>query len=149
MAACYISSSDVDAFIGIVRRQALFNDQVSVGYVDNNFIRITQMASAVVKSAAHNAGYTSLADSSDDDDVKLATIGQFLLMAYGRKGEAVPEQFASAINMAEAIRKGDLELTGLTVNARDAVGGNKWTESSTSITNAAIQIFSRAQQNVY
>lgn len=86
-------------------------------------------ASARVDSALINAGYDPPA-SSAPALVKDATLGQYLMRAYGRHNARVPEQWIGQANMADAIRRGDVPVPGLSVrNARDAVGGVRFSKS--------------------
>ena len=130
MAASYIDATYVDAFISAGRRQKLFTDPAVGSYTASFFTQQVTSASELVKSAAKTAGYV-LGDSTSDEVVKLATFGQLIMMAYGRKNEAVPEQFATAVNLAAAVRNGDLPLTS-SPTSRDAVGGVSFLEQGTS-----------------
>lgn|SRR5574343_386117 len=148
MAANYITSADVDAMIGSGRRQALFTDPGG-SYSSANFVRVCELASAVVRAAAHEAGYTSLGESTTNDQVILAALGQFLMMSYGRKGEAVPDQFAAAVHLAEAIRSGNVPIVGISPSTGTAIGGSSFTESDADVDGARVQLFSRDEQDVY
>lgn len=147
MASLYLSVADVDAAIGSTRRQNLFATETGT-YLTADYTRVVQYSSALVKAAAQNAGY-SLGDTTTDDVVVTASLGQFLKMAYGRKGGEVPDQWDSAVALLEAIRTGAVPIPSLTPSTRDGSGGSVFTESSTSITNSSRQIFSRREQNVY
>ena len=113
--------------------------------------QLIAQASALMDSVLSNAGYaTPLSGtvSTYPDLVKMGTLGAFLPLAYGRKGLAVPEQLLVHTNVFSAIRTGDLEIPGLSPSARDAVGGVKFTDSSTTTTSGKPRIF-RNLRKVY
>lgn len=147
MAASYVATADVDALIGSERRQALWSNESEV-YQSAEYERAVELASEKVRIACKAAGYT-LGDSTTDDSVKLATVGQLLLMGYGRKGERVPDQFAAEVSLMEAIRLGHVHLSSTAADGFDGVGGSKFSESRTSITTSAPRIFSRKEQDYY
>lgn len=147
MATSYITTTEVDGLIGSARRQALFTPQGG-SYDSTRFAYVAQLASVAVRIAAKGAGYT-LGDTSTNETVQMAALGQFLLIAYGQKGEKVPEQFAAIVNLTEAIRVGQVKIVGLAPDAYEGVGGAKFTESATSITSSAPRIFSRKEQDLY
>lgn len=149
MAAIYIDSTYVDGYLGTDRRQALFND--GSGYVSTYFDQLVLSASDLVKAAALNAGYT-LGDTTTSQTVKTATFGAFLMLAYGRKDQPVPEQYATTVNLIEAIRTGAVPLPGVEPDGATAIGGADFTETSTSISSAdgsRPQVFSRSNQDLY
>lgn len=126
MAAAYIDSDYVDAMIGADVRAKLFDD--GSGYVSSILTVQINAASALIKAAALNAGYT-LGDSTTNDTIKIATFGQFIGLAYNRKGLIPPEEYRSTIAMAEQIRTGVLPIPGDSPLPRDAVGGVKFSDS--------------------
>ena len=139
--AVYVTTADVDALIGSDVRKALFSDTDDpADYSSTFFDAQVLMASAVIRSAALNSGYETGATTTSDI-VKLAALGQLLMMAYGRKSQAIPDQFATAINLAEGIRSGQIPIPDLTPTARDAVGGNSFTESDPTIEGSRPQVF--------
>lgn len=146
MAAAYIDATYIHAFISQGRLEDLFTDPGG-SYTASYLTQQISASSELIKSAAKNAGYT-LGDTTTDENVKLATFGQLLMMAYGRKGEAVPEQFATAVNLAAAIRSGDWPLTS-TPNARDAVGGVKFSETTSTVSGSRHPVFNRIKLDVY
>lgn len=149
MAASYLTTADVDAVISV--RTRLFEDTSpgdGSGYSATFFTRAVELASAIVKSAAHSAGYTSLGDSTTDEQVIAATLGQFLVIAYNRKQQAVPPEFFEAVNLATGIRDGSVPLTSLTVSSRAAVGGVEFSDVSES-TSSRHQVMSRAKLTTY
>jgi hypothetical protein len=50
--------------------------------------------------------------------VKLACVGQFLLLAYGQHYGELPPTYNNAINIIEHIRTGIVEIDGQTRNSR-------------------------------
>lgn len=142
MAAAYLSTGDVDAVITAISRQSLFSEDGTVaGYVSADFTSANEKASAIVQSAAQNAGYT-LSDTTTDNLVKAATLGQFLQLAYGRKGIPVPAQWAGLVAMKDEIMDGRLPLVA-DPDVRPAVGGYAWSDQSTTSADGRPQIFSR------
>ena len=146
MAAAYIDATYIHAFISQGRLEDLFTDPGG-SYTASYLTQQINSASELIKSAAKNAGYT-LGDTTTDENVKLATFGQLLMTAYGRKGEGVPEQFATAVNLAAAIASGDWPLT-TTPKARDAVGGNEFSETTSTVSTSRHPVFSRVKLDVY
>lgn len=141
MAASYIATTDVDAVIGTKERQKLFtDDEAGSAYDSTEYDRVVELASELIKVAGKHAGYT-LGDSSTDQSVKLATIGAFLPMAYGRKGLAVPAPLVWMTNLAEAIRRGEYPLTGTSPDTDHARGGSQFTESSATVTGSRPSVY--------
>ena len=145
MAAAYITSTDVDAMIGLDVRQSLFTTP-TVAYSSTHFDRVVEIASALVKSAAKNAGYT-LGDTTTDDLVKVATLAEFLKIAPANRkgitvGKAFIEQYGGTM---EAIRNGSLPLA-TAPDAAAGVAGSEFssTTGTASATNNVVPpIFSR------
>lgn len=145
MSAAYITTTDVDALIGTDVRQALFTTP-TVAYSSTHFDRVVELASALVKSAAKNAGYT-LGDTSTDELVKLATLAEFIKMApANRKGIKVGAEFVAQFGgTMEAIRNGSLPLAA----DPDLVGGvggatfSATTGTASATNNVVPPIFSR------
>lgn len=147
MSAAYITAVDVDAFIGQATRSALFND--GNGFTTSTFLKVVYNASSLVKAAAHAAGYTSLGDTTTNDTIKTATLGQFLVMAYNRKQQRVPAEFYEQINLTSEIREGRVPIPGMSPSTQDAVGGVSFSETSTSVSGARYNVFSRGRLDVY
>lgn len=142
----YIDATFIDQRMSDDVRQALFDD--GSGYQSSYLTALIEDADAVVDAALANAGY-STGLVTPPQLVKLASFGQFLAQAYGRKGLKVPDQFLTFVNLAEGIRSGAVPVPSMTPTARDAVGGVSFSESSSTITSARPQVFSRAKLDVY
>lgn len=140
MSAAYIDTTFVDRHIGQDARLALFDD--GAGYEAATLTALINTASAILKAALQNAGY-SPGDSTTSDLVKIATFGQFVLMAYGRKGLKVPDQFATSVALAEGIRSGAVPVPDTDPSTRDGVGGVLFTDSSDTTSTGKPAIFSR------
>lgn len=147
--SAYLATSDVDALIGANERQALFSDDNTVaGYSVTYFTSLNEKASAVIQSAAKNAGYT-LGATTTDDLVKLCTLGQIIAMAYGRKGLLVPSQWQYIVDMRTDLINGNLPLS-MSPDAADAVGGLQWSDQTSTTGNGGrVQIFSRLKLQGY
>ena len=148
MAANYIANADINGLIGTARRELLFTEPGG-SYSATEQTRCVEIASAIVKSNAHNAGYTGLGDTTTNDQIVALSLRLFLELAYARKGEKVPEGLVTNFPTLDDLRTGKLGLTGLAPAERDAVGGSYFSESSTSVTDASVQVFTRAEQNRY
>ena len=148
MAAAYLSTDDVDALIGADVRQALFTTP-SVAYSSTHFTRVNQMASAIVKSAAKNAGYT-LGDTTTDDVVVTATLAEFIKMApANRKGIAVGKAFVDQYGgTMEAIRSGQLPL-GSGPDTVQGVGGSTFSETDPTAEDTYAPVLSRSNLSGY
>jgi hypothetical protein len=107
------------------------------------------MASALVDTALVNAGYE--VPTSANDTVKLATLGAMLPLIYGgRAGIQVPEGLATqAVGLWKAMATGEVQIPGMTPTARDAVGGVKFTDSSTSSTSSRPVVFAASLHRVF
>ncbi len=147
MPATYIDTDDVDAVLDSDTRQDLFTP-VGGAYTASYFDRSVQLASELVKAAASNAGYT-LGDTTTNETVKLATLGQLLGFAYARRQLELPAQFWGLINLSEAIRTGDVPLVGLTPSESAAVGGSGFSTTDSTVTGSREQVFSRSELDVY
>lgn len=149
MAAAYITVADVDAAITAAVRADLLSDDDDGGAGAGTFATdLYEKASELVKAAAANAGY-SLSTTTTSQQVKLATLGQFLNLLYNRKQQELPPAFYEAYNMLERIRTGDLELTDYTASTSTGVGGAKFSETNSSISGARYNIFSRTKLSGY
>lgn len=140
MAAAFIDATFVDRHLGQDVRLALFDD--GAGYESATLTALINTASAILKAALQNAGY-SAGDTTSSDLIRIATFGQFVLMAYGRKGLKVPEQFATSVALAEGIRSGAVPVPDTAPSTRDGVGGVLFTDSSATTSTGKPAIFSR------
>jgi len=112
----FVTSGEVDLIIGTGTREALMpTTQV--------FEALEVKARALVRSAAKPAGYT-LGDTTDDELIKLATIGQLYMLAGGlRKGIEPPAAVKEAISILDQLREGKLPPPDLDPSPRDGIGG--------------------------
>jgi hypothetical protein len=142
MAAALIDTADVDAVIGEDVRQRLFTDSADDGaYNGTKFTRAVNLASAMANAALENAGYP-VGDSTTNDTVKLLTLSIFVRMAYARKQQAPPEDVVALLGgLPEGVRAGDVPVPGLSPDAQDAVGGVKFSGSTTTTVGDKPQIF--------
>ena len=100
-------------------------------------------------AALENAGYTTdITSSTAPELVKSATLGALLPQLYAREGIKVPDQFAIHMNIFDRIYQGIMPIPELTPTARDAVGGVKFTDSSTTSTSGRPPVF-RGLKDVY
>jgi len=136
MSAAYIDETYIQAFIGLDVMQALFTTP-SAEYSATHLGVAVNAASALVKMAAKNAGYT-LGDTTTDDTVKLATLAEFIKMAPGmRKGLTVAQSFVDQFaGLMSAIANGTLPLDS-DPDTVGGVGGSTFSETDTSVTPTA------------
>lgn len=141
MANQYVTATDFDALVDPSYRTSAFVD--SAGDYDSAiFDRAAELASALIQSAAANAGYAIPDDadgtSTSDDMVKLATLSILIRWAYDRQQQEIPAGISQTLEaVPEQLRVGDLPLTSLTPDTLGGVGGSKFTSidptDSTSI----------------
>ena len=124
--SAYLNTTIIDAAIGTDTRLALTdNDPTTLS-------QLIALASSVVDAALSNAGHAvPLTDAIADlpGVVHIATLGQFMILAYQRKGLEVPESARTATGILNAIAKGDVPIPGKTPEAQEAVGGGEFTDS--------------------
>lgn len=131
-----LTSGYVDLAIGTATRLALAPSTAAFAQYE------TQGRMAVIAKAAV-AGYV-IATNSANDKVKELVLGQWYVKALGwRKGMQLPPNVAISVNELEQVQNGVLPIPGMTPTSRDAVGGVKF--SSTSTTTGRPQYFSRSQ----
>ncbi len=93
------------------------------------FDQYEAQARDIVKAAASIAGY-ALSDTTTSERVKLLTLGQWVVLAYGlQKGLEIPPSIQTAINMLELVRVGELPLDGVPTT-KDAIGGVKFSDTT-------------------
>ena len=127
MAAIYITDTYVYYLVGgSAKVQSYFND--GSGYDSDALDQAILTASERVQSAALAAGY-ALGDTTTSEIVKEATLGQFLLLMYGRKERKPPAVHQTYVDMCEAIRSGLIPIPNETPVSQDAVGGVEFTSS--------------------
>jgi len=131
MTTNYLTTADVDALISTEVRQALFTAAAEGSTYDSTqFDRAAELASVTARAALENAGYNS-GDATTHDLVVVVALGVFVRMAFGRKGEPVPESIEAAIgNLPEGVRIGEVPVPGLTPDAKSGVGGNRWSPTT-------------------
>ncbi len=139
--ASYITATDINAVIDDGARQALFTPTGS-SYDSGTFSTCVMHASEIVKAAALNAGYT-LGDTTTNQTVKTATVGQFLALAFARKQQSLPEQFWAMFNMTEGIRTGNIPIPGATPSETAAIGGSKFSSTDTTVTGSRENLLDR------
>ncbi len=128
MPTSYVTTADFDAMLEPELRRELF--ATNGGYDETVFTRAAQLASAMARSAAKNAGYL-VDDETTDDMLRLAALSLLVRMAYARKQRSVPDELTALFGVVpDAIRNGDLPLIETEVDAGDAVGGVEFTPSS-------------------
>lgn len=134
-----ITAGYVDNAIGTSTRVALAGTSATSA----RFVQYQEQATSTVQSKALVAGY-GIATNDTNVFVKQLVLGQWYVKALGwRKGMALPPNVATAINDLELVSTGDLPIPGKTPNARDAIGGVKFSETSKTATTGRFQYFSR------
>ncbi len=145
----YITTADVDAVMGSDVLGALFTDAGTLDTAARD--RALELASTLARASAKNAGY-DLGDQSDGTGVEMAkalALSAFVQLAYGRKQQTPPEATMAIIGaLIEAARVGDLPIPDMTPDARGAVGGVRFTDS-TSTSSAYTPVFVGRLRGVY
>lgn len=145
----YITTADVDAVMGSDVLGALFTDASVLDTAARD--RALELASTLARASAQNAGY-DLGDQSDGTGVEMAkalALSAFVQLAYGRKQQTPPEATMAIIGaLIEAARVGDLPIPDMTPDARGAVGGVRFTDS-TSTSSAYTPVFVGRLRGVY
>ena len=109
------------------------------------FDQYQTQATVTVQSKAAVAGY-SITTNDTNDFVKQLVLGQWYVKALGwRKGMALPPNVAVAVNDLELVSTGDLPIPGKSPNARDAIGGVKFSAASATARTGRFAFFSRGQ----
>ena len=128
--ASYVSAADFDAICG--ERQLLFAD--GGVYDSTHFDAAVALASSMAQSRAKRAGY-AVGDTTTEDVVVHLTMAYLLRFAYGRKQRSLPEDLAAAFPVPEGdIGSGDFPLDDVEPDPQDAVGGVKFSDSSSTTT---------------
>lgn len=91
--------------------------------------QLIKAASARVDGALEAAGYP-IPGSSPPALVKDATLGQYLVRAYGRKGLTLPDRWHEHVHLVDAIAEGETTVPGLTPDSEKAVGRVWFSDSS-------------------
>lgn len=133
----YITWDYVGTKLGAAKRNALCDTSTAT------LSLIISEASAIVESALQSAGHSTVPTSGAAGDmVKRAVFGQLLPELYGRKGLDVPDNYLKAIEFSEKIVSGEWPIPNTDPTARDAVGGVKFSGSSTTVEGDKPQIWS-------
>lgn len=145
MADNFLTTTYVDALLGNKVRVALFTDGET--YKTAAFVGTAQAATASIQQAIKSAGY-AVPTSTTDEYIKLATLGEFVVMAYGRldKKAKLPEDwYKSPMGRARAdILSGDAELS-LEVSVVGGHGGISSSDYTSEVSNGGHPtIFHRA-----
>jgi hypothetical protein len=100
-----------------------------------------EAAEGETETALQNGGYAAAVPSSVYASVsacpkviRLAALGAWLELAYGRNELDIPEGYRAHIKKLDDIRSGKIEIPGVAKTVRRAPGGVDFTESSTSVT---------------
>lgn len=118
----FITSGYVDLMIGTALRGKLTPSSAI-------FAQHEAAARALVSAAARPAGYT-LGTTTDDELIKLATFGQWYVLAGGlRKGLEPPPSVKEAMSILASLRKGELP-PGLAPDRRDGIGGTRFSSQT-------------------
>ena len=133
----YIDTTYVDNAISQALRQKLTPDTAS-------FNQLVSMAEAEINSALKSAGYPAPITGTAPDDVKLATFGAFLRLAYGRAQLDPPLRYAPILDAGAQIRAGTYPILSMTPSAAAGVGGVTFTESDARLETSAPQVFGAA-----
>ena len=138
--ARYVDTDDFDAVCDA--RAALFDDGAGA-FSSTLFERAADIASALARSAAENAGYdTGDGTSSSNDMVKALALCGLVQIAYGRRQEEVPTATQAILGgLLEAARTGELPIPDLTVDPSTAVGGVTSTNRSVTSSSGRPPIF--------
>ena len=133
MTVRYITTADVAAYVDTTVITGLFTDNDVLQ--SDALSRAYEFASTLARASAQNAGY-DLGEQNDGTGVDMAkalAISAFVQAAYGRKQQTPPEATMAIIGaLIEAARTGDLPIPGLAANAQDAVGGVRFTDSTST-----------------
>lgn len=132
--APYIDATYIGAFIPSNVLVSLFVDDGVADTGDAKRTAVIAAAQSVVDAALVSAlEITVPLSDTVPEIVKQATLGQFALLAYGRKAIQVPEQFSIAIGLAEGIRSGKLSVPELAADTEAAIGGIIASETDESV----------------
>lgn len=133
MTVRYITTTDVAAIMGTDVLAGLFTDNGTLSTAARD--RAMELASTLARASAKNAGYDTgeQNDGTGAEMVKALALSAFVQMAYGRKQQTPPEATMSIIGaLIEAARTGDLPIPELAPSAEGAVGGVRFTDSTST-----------------
>ena len=131
----WIDTTYIDVFLSEEVRTDLFTDETGTPAVTTAI----DAAQSIVEAALRQVGIDPPATANND--LKLATLGQFVAIAYGRpsKNLAIPESLQRYVGMAADIAEGRFQPKDLTPDALGAHGGVEFTESDPDVDGAAVQ----------
>lgn len=133
MTVRYITTTDIAAIMGSDVLAALFTDNGTADTAARD--RAMELASTMARASAQNAGY-DLGEQNDGTGVEMAkaiALSAFVQLAYGRKQQTPPESTMAIIGaLIEAARVGDLPIPDLSPDAQDAVGGVRFTDTTSA-----------------
>jgi hypothetical protein len=135
----YIDQTYVDAFITADVRTKLYTDNAV--YQTAAFNQHIATAEAEVNGVLKALGHSVPLTGTIGEDIKAATFGQFVPLAYQRKQLKPPENFATEIAMLEQIRLGNHHPVGLTPSEESGIGGVKASENDATVTESFPQVF--------
>lgn len=142
----YLSETILSRTIGASK----LDDLTDAGDADV-LAQLIELATADVESALQVGGYASCVPStvyaSDASDcpsvIKLATIGAFMQLAYGRNDLEIPEAFRTYLGKLAALRNGEIEIAGASVDTSRAVGGIVSSDTTSTSVDAKPPVFTK------
>jgi hypothetical protein len=115
--------------------------------------RVIEQAHAETQSALMIGGYSAAVPhtvyanvAACPSEIRLAAYGAWLELAYGRVDLALPDAFRAYVGKLEELKRGDLEIQGVSKTVSRAVGGVSFTDSSETANvseGARPQVFNR------
>lgn len=140
----YIDEAYLSAALGSTKVQALCptTDELNA---------VIEQATAEVRSALSIGGYASAVPETVfatvgacPGEIKLAAFGAFVELAYGRNDLEVPASYRAYVQKIEQLKKGMLEMQGVTRNVARAPGGVSFTSASQDVCQGGRpQVFNR------
>lgn len=105
------------------------------------FDQIETMARARINSALNHRGISVPLTGTIPEDVKLATYGVWLRLAYGRAQLDPPERYNWLLEIADAIIAGTFPIPSIAASPAAGVGGVLFTDSDSTTTDTVPQVF--------
>ena len=135
----YITATYCRVMLGTTTVNALTDTTTGV------LTQLIAAADAVVVGAVQHAGYVapSTTTGTPNPDVRLASFGQWVAMAYARKGIDIPAQWKQAVELADRMRNGTHAPNGLVPNAQNAVGGSQFSDTATTSSTTYAPVLTR------
>jgi len=139
----WIDDTYVANLIGKDLQRSLF--ATDGAYSPAMFSQHVASATAIVRAALLNSGYTPPGDSTTNETLKLAVFGQLVRSAYQRPGInlTIPDAWSVYLGLADAIVTGELRIPDLTPSDAGAVGGMEFSEADSTVAASRPQIFGR------